>query len=374
MAFVNLNAPLRYNTRGYYQAGTGATLNAVGEHVFTIGQVFWKGGSSGQTKTISSAGGRIYGNAASGIVWANAATNGRLGIQDTTAGGINDGTFDVQADLVPGTEVLASNTLFNFAMESGSKTLSYGQKIAVGIEMTARGGADVISIDRATTGTASWPSAGMSSPYSVEGGAKTPGYCCWMLQFDDGTFGWVLGAALLFNTTISAITQIAFNQGSTPDEYVMALSFDVAIRIAAVDIWVGAVATTDTYDLRAYLDPFGTPSLIETLPYPDDPDFHAASNTGPFTSMLATPYDLPVGSVFGVSLRPTSVNNVNIGYHDLTSGFHILKAAQPFATIKLGARTDLTGAFAEVQTYFLPDFGIWISGLDASSAGGSFVF
>lgn len=376
MAMVNLNAPIKIPVRNFFHTGTTATtMNLATEESFTVGQIVWKGGTSGATKTISAAGGgRIFWNTST-VTFANAATNLRVGIQDVTAAGLNDGTFDVYADLVGGTDTIASNALQNTLMETNTKTLTYGNLYAVGMEMTARGGADSVTVDRVTGG--SLASLASASPYSVHLGAKSSAICCFAIRFDDGTYGWLENAPLLTNSTISAVgsvpsTGVAFNSGSSPDEYVMGVSLPFKARILGATMFIDGVATTDPFEVRAYLDPFGSPTLIETLPHPSDPDHHMGGGVlGLFTAMLAAPYDLSAGSVIGFAARPTSTNNISVGFHDLTSGFDGLKNLQVFSSVKIGGRTDLTGAFSEIQAYHLPEITLIVGGMDDGVGGGS---
>jgi hypothetical protein len=374
MAIVAFNAPWHMSVRNGYTGTTATTMNLATEESFTVGQIFWKGGTSGATKVLSAAGGgRILWNAGSST-FANAGTTLRVGAQDVTAAGLNDGTFDVHKDLVGATDTITSNTLQNTLMASGSKTFSYGGLSAIGMEMTARAGADSVGVDRVNQGSGLASLAG-SSPYSVHLGAKAQSVCCFTIIFDDGTYGWLMNGALLWNTTITAVgaiptNGILFNSTDSPDEYVMACSLPFQARILGAILFIDGVSTSDPFEVIAYLDPFGSPSVIETLAHPSDPDHHVGGGVvGPFTTMLATPYDLPASSVIGFAVRPTSAGDISIGFHNLTSGFDGLKNAQPFSTIKLGGRTDQTGAFVETQAYHLPEFTLLVGGVEAGAAG-----
>jgi hypothetical protein len=361
MAMINLNHPWILQARHLFESDTGSTMNAAGESNFCIGQIFWKGGTSGATKVLSAAGGgSIYWNAASSLTFANAGTQLDIGIQDVAATGFEDGTFDVSGTLIGGTDTITDNALHVIPMETGSKTLTYRQIVAVGATMVTRAGVDQVTIDRVE-----WSGTLNSSgfPYGTHLSSRTSLLPCFTIKFDDGTYGWINLAPLAFNTTNTG-TAISYNSGSTPDEYVCGITLPFKARIVGYGWKVGGVATADTFEICAYLDPFGSPSLIETA-FAPDPDILVTDR--PLFTLLDTPYDLEAGAVFGGSIRPTSVNNITITYFDLTTGFDVLKNTQLFSTIKMGSRTDNTGAFAETQTYHLPDFYLLIGGVEAGA-------
>ena len=73
-----------------------------------------------------------------GPAFSNGSTNLRIGLQDVTpATGFEDGTFDVYADLVGGTDTIAEDVILATPMESGTKTVTHGDLLAIAIEMTA---------------------------------------------------------------------------------------------------------------------------------------------------------------------------------------------------------------------------------------------
>lgn len=125
--------------------------DAANEGCQLTGQV-WLPARSG-SKTISSAGGKIHWTAGASVVFADGATNWRMGIQDLSTSGQpprGDGVFDVQADLVPGVDTIATTTHYATAMESGSKTITHGDYVAIVFSMTARGGTDAVRVRSAT--------------------------------------------------------------------------------------------------------------------------------------------------------------------------------------------------------------------------------
>ncbi len=99
-----------------------ATMDGAGESQAFIGKVFLEAGTG--SKTISSAGGKIRWRSGT-VTFANAGTNFRIGIQDVASTGLEDGTFDVYADLVGGTDTITGSADQLTAMETGTKTISH---------------------------------------------------------------------------------------------------------------------------------------------------------------------------------------------------------------------------------------------------------
>jgi hypothetical protein len=358
---VNLASSL--STGNIYTSTTGTTMNLAGEETFLIGQLYFPAQTG--SKTCSAAGSCvIYFNTASSVTWANVGTNLRVGIQDVATTGLEDGTFDVHADLVPGTETLANQLLHSATMESGTKSIAYGAIIAVGMDMTARAGADQVTIDRVL-----FPDnqATYGFPYGSHLAVASTNLPLFTIKFDDGTYGWINQAPLTENTNIAAVPAINFNSGSTPDEYVGGWTYPAGIRLCSIGVYATSIAAADTFEVVLYSSPFSSPAVVETV----TPDTDQLVASSVLNYMLATPYDVTANAEVGIALRPTSANDITWNYRDLTSGFNVLKNAQPFTTIKMGSRTNQTGAFAETQTYHLPDIRIGICGFASGSGGAS---
>lgn len=368
MAMTNLPASmLPLFTFGYLSDGNTGNVNAVNARVFAVGYCYLQGQTG--SKTISAAGGgQIYMNTSAGVVWANAGTSVDFGIQDVDASGLPDGTFDVSATLVPGTETFASTTLYAIPMEAGTKTISHGQLIAIGYLCTARAGTDNLTINQVFH-----PTFQMGLPYGVTGTGSTKGsqVAPFLIRFDDATWGWIDGAPLLYNTNQAESLQ-TFGSGSTPDEYAFVWEFPVPHRVTSWGTSLTNVATGDTFEAIAYTDPFGTPVAAVTMS--PDPDQLVTGQTR-FT--LPTPLDCLANTPYAMALRPTTAGTISFLYQDLSSGFEVLKNAQPFSAIKMAARTDQTGPFVETQTYHLPFFLLSLAGFESGGSGvvgGAFTF
>jgi hypothetical protein len=370
MAITALPSPVVYSSYGVQVDNTNAVMNAANQNSFIVGNVWFP--SQTGSKTLSSAGGVLYLNTSASVTFANGSTNLRVGVQDVDASGINDGTFDTYADLVGGVATLGSNVCVAVPMTTGSKTIAFLDLVAIGVTLTARAGADQVTIRRAIATTQF--SNGL--PYGITNGAKSANVPLHMLAFDDGTYGWILTAPLLFNTASGGLTNVSITTASSPDEYGAAIQVPVRTQICGFGMTFGAVASADALEMRIFSDPFGAPSALYT--YTPDPDQTNAASTSP---QLHAPVPglltLEPATWYGFTVRPTSANAINWTYFNSGTGFDVLKAGQPFTAIQMIGRTDNTGAFAETQTYHTPMLLLDVCGFEGSGGavgGGSFTF
>lgn len=346
------------------------TIDAAGESCAFIGKVYIEGAAS--SKTISSAGGKIVFRTGT-VTFSNGSTNFRVGIQDVASTGLEDGTFDVYADLTGGGGGIASNTWYELAMATGTKTINHLDTVAICMEMTARGGTDSVAINSfssqiqytgninfsyRTADTGSGPARLGTSPY---GG---------MIIFDDGTLGWIQGA--WFSPGMQTQSVQTYNSGSTPDEYAAVFQVPFKCSIRGGYVVVGSVASTDNFEVVLYSDAQGTPVAERTVTV--DPNFTGSTSNNGVYFVSFSSFTLSPNTWYALAMRPTTANNLTLVYIDIGSSFgNKYKKMLPLGTnCKLSSRTNQTGAFSEVQTYFQPVFGLFIDKLDdgASSGGG----
>lgn len=348
-------------------AGNATTIDAVGESASLIGRIHLEGGS-GSSKTISSAGGKIYWRSTA-AVWADAATNLRIGIQDVGATGVEDGTYDVQADLQPGAPAALVTDGFNeTAMASGSKTIADGDVVAVVIEMTARGATDSVTVGR-------YSGAATNFPYSTIDISGTPVRSSAIIpitiEFDDGSIGWIDAAYITpGNTTDMTGVAVAFNSGSTPDERGLIFQVPFACSIRKVRALVGSIGSSDDFEMVLYSDPLGTPVAERTIAA-------NADQTGSITTVsdyelaFATPFTLAANTKYAITIRPTSANSITVQEYRFTTGYQkLMRPTQLGANWYLGYRSDQTGAFTE-ETYTLPIIGFFLDKFDDGAGGAS---
>lgn len=341
--------------------GGSVTLNAAGESFAAIGEIYIEGEPA--SKTISSSGGKIFFRTGA-VTFANAGTNFRVGIQDLAASGLEDGTYDVYADFVGGGGGIAANTWYEKAMTNGSKTINHLQKVAVIFETTARAGSDTIDIG--AQAFRRFPSALTNFPYgtidSGAGPARSASVPLCVIIFDDGTIGWVRSAVAFPGMTATSTN--TFNSGSTPDEYAAVFQVPFKCSVDGVFLYIGSIASTDNFEMLLYSDAQGSPTVERTVTV--DPNLTGSTITNAAYDVSFSSFELSPGIWYAIAVRPTTANSINVAYFDMTATFgNTYKKGLPFGTnCKLSSRTNKTGAFSEVQTYYQPIFGLWINKLD----------
>lgn len=354
----------------YSASSVPNTIDAAGESVAFIGQIYIEGGAS--SKTFSSSGGMIAFRTGS-VTFANSGTNVRIGIQDLTSGGVNDDVFDVYADFTGGGGGLASNTFYEKSMTSGSKTINNYDIVAITFEMTAKGGSDSVQIN-AYYPQSSIFGANIMFPYRAidtgSGPAKQSSFPSGaILTFDDGTLGWIQGS--IFH--IEPFTGTSnFNINSTPDEY--AAVFKLPFKCSAIGGYfnIGSIGSTDDFDIILYSDAEGTPVAGRTASI--NPNYVSTTSTiYPYFFSFSS-FTIEPNKWYAIGVRPTTANSIQVSYYNYTSTFgNKYKKMSPFGTnCKFSSRTNQSGAFSEVASYYQPLFGLSIDKLD-DGIGGCYV-
>lgn len=350
---------------------SGTILNAAGEYREHVGTVCLEGGV-GSSKTFSGAGGgRIRWRSGASAVFADAGTTIRVGVMDVGTDGYGDATFDVYKDLVGATDTITSSADQITGMSTGTKTITHGDKIAVRFTMSSVGGTDSVQVTGMSVGvntrqtTANYPyvTASTGTP-----GKTNAGMAGCAIEFDDGTLGWIEPLAIA--PGIFATLSTTVNTGTTPDEVAAVFQFPFKCRISGGYFQIGSIASTDTFEIVLYSTPLGTPTVVETITI--DPDFTGGTALAPYYFKFATARELSINTDYAIAVRPTSANSVTVGYYDFTSGYEKYKTIFPFGNdLFYMGRTNQTGAFASIQDYYMPMFGITIDKLDdGASAGG----
>jgi hypothetical protein len=260
--------------------------------------------------------------------------------------------------------------MYEKAMTTGTKTINHGDIIAISFEMTARGGTDSVAV--ISHNTVNQISSPINFPYKTADTGSGPtrsnsAVCGATILFDDGTLGWLERAYMLPFTS----TTQTFNQTSTPDEYAAVFQLPFKCSIGGGYLSIGSIASTDNFDIILYSDAQGTPVAERTVSF--DPNYVAATVTTGFINISFNSLTLTQGAWYALALRPTTNNDITLVYNNLTTTFgNKYKKPLPFgANCKFSSRTNQTGAFTEVQTYFMPIFGLLIDGLDDGVGGGS---
>lgn len=321
---------------------TTATLDALGEAIHYSGQVYMVTGSG--SHTISSAGGKIHWRTGT-VTFANAGTTLRIGIQDvstTATPGHGDGTFDVYADLVGGTDTVASTVNYATAMETGTKTIAHGDHISVVWTLTARGGTDSVVVasilNTAPMLNQNYPAV---TTYLSATWSRANSPPCLMIEFDDGAFGYIVGGGTLSTSN----TPQVYNSGTgTADEYGNIFSFPYPVVMDG--IWFNGNPNTASADFEVclYSDPLGTPVLIEAITFDASRSSDVASPRQ-MSLLFSTPRELLQNTTYGLTVRPTTADDVTTYYFDVpANGLKVWQLGETCYAIR---RLDNTGAFSE---------------------------
>lgn len=346
-------------------SGGALTVDAAGESLFTIGLARLAGGSG--TKTISAAGGGAMYFPLNAVTFANAGTTTVWGIQDI-ASGLEDGTFDVSGTLVGGTDTITASQYLRVVMESGTKDIAHGTEYAVGFEMTARGGTDSIAVNQIGNEYTAGRQLGypMGTQDSGAGPVRRPAFWTVIIEFDDGTLGWIDGLPACLS--LLGATSVAFNSGSTPDEYALVGSLPYKCALGAIGGWPTSLDATDDHEWILYSDPLGTPVAERTVVV--DASFLGGTNN-PFLWNIAA-YEIAANTTFGIAIRPTTANSLTLNYNDLKTGNSALKAFSDFKSMGLYSRTNQSGAFSLVDALHVPGiFALQTALDDGVSTGGA---
>lgn len=349
-----------------------ATLDAATEKHAHIGRLFIAGRPAG-AKTLST--GTIQFRTGAST-FADGATTLDIGIQDvaTAAGPIAqpDGTFDVKTTLTGGAGI--TTTAWNTAtMNSGSKSMTHGDMIAVVWDMTARGGADSVIVNTAShyigsaMGTAGIPTtnsylAGAWQTTLTAGASKYPNV---IIVFDDGTLGWIDDAV-----AVSVATIESYQDSTNPDEH--GLIFQVPWDCSIDQLWAHAYPTNASSDftLKLYSSPTSTPSLLASVTVLVENTGAANVNAVDVAGLLTSEIALSKNTDYMVSVLATGTSNMSLRI--LTLGASAHRAQFPNGlTYKKATRNNSTGDFtAEAALVTIPVVGVRISSFDDGTGSG----
>lgn len=329
---------------------SGAVMDATGEKHAQIGRLYIDGKPSG-AKTLST--GSIQFRTGT-CTFANGSTALDIGIQDvaTGAGPIAqpDGTFDVKTTLTGGAGI--TTTAWNTAtMNSGTKSMTHGDLIAVVWDMTARAGADSVTIGYTFTTPYNDNNNGFPVTNSYLSGAwqTSPGSGAGyspnvMIVFDDGTLGWI---DCTFPVT-SLDNGENFGNGSNPDERGMIFQVPFDCTIDAFYARMGMAGATSDFSMKLYSDPTGTPTLLascDILAETTQATFGISHMSFPtYVSGVVADVSLSKNTDYCVTLRPTGAGS-NYLYTNVVNTTGFRATINNGLTLKKATRDNDTGAF-----------------------------
>lgn len=348
---------------------TNNICNANGESAFIVGRLTIVGGGS---KTISATGGGSIWWRPQTVTFVNGSTILRVGLQDVDASGLNDDTFDVYCEHTTATTVPTSNVVHQSVMTSGTKTVTDGDLIAIGVEMPVRGGTDSVSVRTAATQSGMYNTSSPLFPYRVIDIGSGPkkqtsaGGSMFVIEFDDGSLGYVGEFSGVYpgaNTT----TSNTFHVNSATDEYANLFKLPFKCGISGIVAHVTGVSSPDDFEIVLYSDAKGTPAVELTISV--DADYVGTQN-GQYHISFPEVTLLP-GVWYAVAIRPTTTNAVSFSYNNM--GDEKYKTLFPFGRdFQVGTRSNQSGAFSVSNTAFFGYLTLLVTSLDdgVSSGGG----
>lgn len=337
---------------------TSVTIDATDERQSAVGQI-WLSTGPGTSKTFDSSCFVVW-QTDSPVTFANAGTTLRVGVQDVTGGTVTpDGTFDVYADLVGGTDTISAVTLTATQMVTGSKTITHGDTVAIMVHMTARGGSDSVPIARSSASVYSMPTSyGVISGIGSLASAVPP----MALVFADGTVGWFEGIAPW--AFVTGAGGPVYNLDSTPDEYALVFQIPAAANALGLFARMSPGSSLADFELILYSDPLGTPVAERVFTHDAGVLYGGNVDIVPFT----TAYALAANTSYAVALRPLATADVTLYTITIGNASVDLRPRTVLGTNwSTYTRSGNTGAFGSQDTYTLPLLGVV---LGAASGGG----
>lgn len=359
------------HSSGEIRTGSAQNMHVAGYSVAVVGQITFQDGHTG-SKACSAAGGCSIGwDTGNGVTFANAGTTFRIGIQDVAATGLEDETYDVYADLVGGTDSLAHLTLYDTPMESGSKTMTAGDVVAVVFTVVSVAGGDnpvkmtyqPLRPFESAVGAPAW-----GFPYATRDDGTLlkrdqEGVPAVAITLDDGSMAWIQGAGLPTRLVYTDVAAVATD--TTPDEYAAVFKLPIAATIIGCGFRIGSVATGDVFEILLYEDPLGTPAVVATLT--PDPDQLLSARFQEF--VFPAGVDAEADTYYGCAIRPTSTNPLTWSYYAGHDGMGHMKGVLPFTELQWTARSDQSGAFVETDADHVPAFTVVLE-IPAGGGGG----
>lgn len=331
--------------------GTGVQIDASGEKFAWIGRVWNKDRAS---KNITKVGFRL--GTCSGIA-SNTLTVSLQNVDTTTGPPYQpDGTQDQTATIAAGS--LTSNAWVLSPALSASRSVSYGELIAVVAEYTSFSGTPVVQFSQIIGSSNSFPSVQSGPMLFTASWAAVTQYSNILLEFDDGSFGTLSDAY-----PCATINTHTFNSGSSPNEHALAFTVPFKCKVDGIYAWMNSTAATADFDLVLY---DSTPTALASCSF----DSNALRSTiGGYHIGEITEQTLNAGTQYYITVKPTTANNCAVYSFDVNAANHF--QAWPGGT-SWQYSTRSGGSFAAHTTTRRLMAGIRISALsDDASSGGS---
>lgn len=340
-----------------FTLGTTGLIDATGEMVAHIGRVSFPAGTG--SKTISRVHNRF------GAVTKAGGSGLTISLQDVSATVgppvQPDGTQDQTVAVANGNASFVSNTWHRSGVLSATRTVAYGEFLAVVFEYDGAGrlGADSVVISHGGAGNAVYLEMNGATVLNTGTWAITNGLCNVILEFDDGTFGTLDNSAF----PASAYNTVAVNNG-TSAEYALRFQVPFDCEVDAIGVSISSAASA-AFDLRLME---GT-TVLETMSMDANQIYGIAAPrdfTFPFAKRALTK-----NTTYYVSLKPTTTQNTTIYTFDVNDANHLTVHS---GGIECHYATRTSGAWTATTTKrMMAGVRIFSNHDSAGAAGGSFV-
>lgn len=338
---------------------TQATLNAAGESAGGFGQIHFTDGDLSSKVCSAAGGGAIWFRTGTTVTIADGASNLRVGLQDPTAGGLNNDSFDVHCDFTSAAPPAAVSYV-RAAMTSGTKTIAPNDYVWGVAEMTAVGGADTVDVDRQNSlGGGFSAIQGIYGSLDTGANNKNAAQLWFAIEFDDGAFGYVKWTSL---PTFGNPTALSYSTGSAFDEHGLRFTVRAPLQICAAALVMNNVGSSDAMTFKLYEDPMGTPNAVSTEVF--NPNYvSTGTGTSPVPRSTSVVTLMP-GITYGFTALATSATTISTNYFDIGASNTALKALLALDDVNMIRRDGSSGAFSDMNAEFLPIFALLLNGID----------
>jgi hypothetical protein len=272
-----------------------------------------------------------------------------------------DGIKDQTVAIVNANPSFAANTWFQTGNLSATRTVNYGDLIAVVIEFDGAGrlGSDsfqIVGVQPAST-VSNMQSLGVTRVSSVYAAfAAIPAV---VLGFDDGTFGTLLGALTVNIFGTHAIT----NATPTANEYAIGVQFPFPVKIASVAF---PIILAGGGDFSVMLS--GPAGTLQTVPISSHTVVAVNAGGQRLMHVPIPETALAANTLYYVSVRPDTANGITLYYSDLVAAGHMQTRGGGMAWCEYGRFNG--GAWNAPVTTRQPLIAVELSAFDDGASGG----
>lgn len=328
-------------------ANVSLLIDATGEKVAIIGRVWNKDHT---TKNITKVGFRF------GVVTKAGGSALTVSLQDVNlaAGGPYqpDETQDQTVAIANADAGFVSNSWYQTNALSAVRSVAFGEHLAVVVEYDGAGrlAADAVNLTGLQVAASNrFLTSGMA--LKTAGWAVSTAQSNVILEFDDGTFG-TLSESLPYST----FAVLAYNSGSAADEVALEFTVPFSCKVDGAYVIMATAFAASDFDVVLY---DGTTVLATAS---SDGNTAEATGTNRVHVVTFAEQTLVPGTVYRLSLKPTTTNGVSLHYFEVAAANHM--QALPGGTSWVYTTRVDAGAWAAPTTTRRPWAGLRISALD----------